>query len=222
MLLSGKVTMAQTVDLSELEQCAGLATQDLKLACFEAIIADSKTPDTPTPEAIDIPVSEPQVAEVEAVPEAEPPVEVMRQEAPAVDAAANNAAAAVATSAAAGTTSNAAVAVSTEPSAATVATTPEPVANSQLGEEHLDRPDTEEKANKDEVFHATVTEVSKGRNKILYFHFDNGQVWRQIEGRTLQYPKSGAFDINITRGMMGEYRMRIGDNGRMVRIRRIQ
>ncbi len=116
----------------------------------------------------------------------------------------------------------AALSVTPEPSAATVAAMPEAVVNSQLGEEHLDRPETEEKANEDEVFHATVTEVTQGHNRILYFHFDNGQVWRQIEARHFEYPRSGEFDINITRGMMGDYRMRIGDNGRMVSIRRVQ
>jgi hypothetical protein len=224
LLLSGKMTAAQTVDLSTLEQCAGLETQGLKLACFEAIVAGSKTPDTPEPGAVDIPVSGPPVAEVEAVPEAQPPVEVMRQEAPAADAAADSTPAAVVTSTVAVTTEPAAAALSVtpEPSAATVATTPEPVVNSLLGEEHLDRSETEKKANEDEVFHATVTEVTRGRNRILYFHFDNGQVWRQIEGRHLEYPRSGEFDIDITRGMMGDYRMRIGDNGRLVRIRRVQ
>ena len=227
LLLSGTIATAQTVDLSTLEHCAGLETQDLRLACFEEIIASSKTPETRQPEAADSLVSDQPVAEIEAMPEAEPPVEVMRQEAPPVDANPGSTSTAVATS-------TAAVAVTTEPSAAalsvtpepppaaTVATTPEPVANSQLGEEHLARLETEEKANEDEVFHATVTEVIRGRNRILYFHFDNGQVWRQIEGRHLEYPRSGEFEINITRGMMGDYRMRIGDNGRMVRIRRVQ
>jgi hypothetical protein len=134
----------------------------------------------------------------------EPLVEVMPQDAPAVDAAPDSTPAVVATSTAA------------------VAATPEPSASGQLGEEHLDRPETKEKANEDEVFYATVTEVTKDHNKTLYFHFDNGQVWRQIEARHLEYPRSGEFDINITRGMMGDYRMRIGDNGRMVRIRRVQ
>ncbi len=225
LLLYGKITTAQTVELSTLEQCAGLATQDLKLACFEAIVTSSITPDPPEPETIEFPESETPVAEIEAVPEAQPPVEVMPQEAPVVDAAADSTPAAVATStvALAVTTepSTAAVSVAPKPSAATVATTPEPVASSQLGEEYLDRPETE-KAKEGEVFHATVTEVTKGRNRILYFHFANGQVWRQIEARHLEYPRSGEFDINITRGMMGEYRMRIGDNGRMVRIRRVK
>ena len=223
LLLSAKMTVAQSVDLSSLEICANLETPELKLACFEAIIASSKTPETRQPEAVDSPLSDQTVAEIEAVPAAEPPVDVMRHEAPAVDAVPDSTPAAVATS-------TAAVAVTTEPSTAalsvtpgpSVATTPGPVVNSQLGEERLDRPEREKKANEDEVFHATVTEVTRGRNRILYFHFDNGQVWRQIEARHLEYPRSGEFEINITRGMMGDYRMRIGDNGRLVRIRRVQ
>jgi hypothetical protein len=178
LLLSGKMTAAQTVDLSTLEQCAGLETEDLRLACFEAIVAGSKTPDTPEPGAADIPVSGPPVAEVEAVPEAQPPVEVMRQEAPsveempqvapAVDAAADRTPAAIATSTAvAAMTEPAAAAQSVMPEPSAV-TTPEPVAESQLGEEHLDRRQKEKKANEDEVFHATVTEVTRGRNRILY------------------------------------------------------
>lgn len=221
------------------------------LACFDAIIASGKIPETRQPEAVDNPLSDQPVAEIEAVPEAQPPAEAMRQEAPAVDAATDGTPAAVATSTVAVTvttespvevmpqeaptvdgisgstpaavaTSTATVAVTPEPSAATVTTTPEPLAGSQLGEEHLDRPEEDKNANEDEVFHATVTEVTKGPNRILYFHFDNGQVWRQMEARHLEYPGSGEFDINITRGMMGDYRMRIGDNGRMVRIRRVQ
>jgi hypothetical protein len=226
LLLSAKITAAQSVDLSSLEICADLETPELKLACFEAIVAGSKTPETRQPEAVDSPLSEQPVAEIEAVPEAEPPVEVMRQDAPAVDAVPDSTPAAVATStvAVAVMTEPAAATLSVEPepSGATVAPTPELVANSQLGEEHLDRLETGEKANEDEVFHATVIEVTQGRNRTLHFHFDNGQVWRQMEARHLEYPRNVEFDINITRGMMGDYRMRIGDDGRMVRIRRVK
>ena len=133
------------------------------LACFEAIISSSTTPDTAEPEAIDFPESEPPVADVEAAPKAQPPAEVMRQEAPAVDATSGSTPATVATS-------TAAVAVTPEPSAATVTTTPEPLASSQLGEEHLDRPEADKNANEDELFHATVTGVTRGRNRILYFY----------------------------------------------------
>jgi hypothetical protein len=251
LLLSGGIATAQTVDISKLEQCAGLATDELKLACFEAIITNSKTPESPAPGATDSAESEPPMAAVAAVPDTHPAAEAMPQEAPAVEAATDSTPATVAVSSApvvvateppvevmpqhapavaaapestpaAVATSSVATAVTPEPSAATVTATPETLASSRLGEEHLDQPATEEVEDKDEVFHATVTEVAKGRNKILYFRFDNGQVWRQLEARTLIYPKSGDFDITITRGMMGDYRMRIGDNGRMVRIRRVK
>ena len=78
-------------------------------------------------------------------------------------------------------------------------------------------------ANEEEaVFQATVTEVTTAGYKTLYFHLANGQVWRQIEPRRFSYPKNGDFDVNITRGMMGDYRLRIGDKGRMVAIRRVE
>jgi hypothetical protein len=213
LLLFATITKAQTVELSTLEQCAGLETEELKLACFEAIIAGSKAPATPEPEAVDVPLSEPPVAEVEAAPEAEPAVEVTKKVAPAGAAAAI----AVTAEAAAAPTP-----VTPEPSSVAPAISPDRADISRLGEEYLDPPKDEEKDKKDEVYYATVTEVSEGRNEVLYFHFDNGQVWRQIEGRHFQYPRSGEFDVRITRGMMGEYRMRIGEKGRMVRIRRVQ
>jgi hypothetical protein len=240
MLLCAAPADAQSVDVSALEICAALETPELQLNCFNAIIADNKTQETREPETVAPPVAEEHVAEIATVPETQPPAEAMAKEAPAVDAATDRTPATVAAS-------SVPVVVATEPpvevmsqdapavdaapdstpavvatSTAAVAATPEPSASGQPGEEHLDRPETKEKANEDEVFYATVTEVTKDHNKTLYFHFDNGQVWRQIEARHLEYPRSGEFDINITRGMMGDYRMRIGDNGRMVRIRRVQ
>lgn len=88
-----------------------------------------------------------------------------------------------------------------------------------FGSEQLAAPNLEDKK---EVIKAKVVNVTTGHNKVLYFHLANGHVWRQIEPRRLQYPKSGHFDVNITQGVMGEYRLRIGDNGRMVRIRRVK
>ena len=251
MILCAAPAAAQSVDVSALEICAALETPELQLSCFNAIIADNKTQETREPETVAPSVAEEHAAEIATVPETQPPAEAMEQDAPAVDAATDRTPATVAASSApvviateppvevmpqdapavdaapdstpvAVATSTAGAAATAEPAAATMATTPEPVASSQLGEEHLDRPATEEANDEEEVFYATVTEVAKGRNKILYFRFDNGQVWRQNEARNLTYPKSGDFDIKITRGMMGDYRMRIGDNGRMVRIRRVQ
>ncbi len=174
-----------------MELCAGLATPELKVTCFEAIIASSKPP---------------QIREAEAVPEVAPTVNTTPAIAPAVDATP-----AVAPAVVAAPESSPAV-------AATSAATVTAVADSDFGQEHLDLPEEQE----DEIFRATVTKVTRGHNKVLYFHLDNGHVWRQMEPRHFQYPKNGEFEINITRGMMGDYRLRIGDNGRMVRIRRVQ
>ena len=88
-----------------------------------------------------------------------------------------------------------------------------------VGREHLAAPDQEEKT---EIIKAVVVEVKKGYNRTLYFHLANGHVWRQMESRHFQYPKHGAFDVNISQGVMGDYRLRIGEKGRMLRIRRVQ
>ena len=86
-----------------------------------------------------------------------------------------------------------------------------------LGEEYLDRPDDEP-----EVFTATVARVTRERNGLLYFHFANGQVWRQAEARRFQYPKQGNFDVTITTGMLGDYRLRLAEGKPMTRIRRVE
>ena len=96
-----------------------------------------------------------------------------------------------------------------------------PSREDEFGQEDVAQPEKEQDRD-EELIHATVIEVSKGRNDILYFHMDNGQVWRQNEARHYSYPKNSEFEVNITRGMMGDYRMRIGDNSRMVRIRRVK
>jgi hypothetical protein len=69
---------------------------------------------------------------------------------------------------------------------------------------------------------ATVVSVTRSYNRSLNFHLDNGQVWRQIEPRHFLYPKGRDFEVNISRGVMGGYRLRTSENSRMVRIRRIK
>ncbi len=180
LLLSARMTAAQTVDLSSLEICANLETPELKLACFDAIIATGRTSGEQAPAD---------------------GATIVLEHAPVV--------------------------VDPEPYAANVGTTPgarESVAmapaalGDDVGQKHLNDSEQPEK----KIIRATVTEVSQGYNKILYFHLANGHVWRQIEARHLQYPKGRDFEINITQGMFGAYRLRIGDDGRMVAIRRVK
>ncbi|MCG8435429.1 MAG: hypothetical protein MJA83_15510 [Gammaproteobacteria bacterium] len=99
---------------------------------------------------------------------------------------------------------------------------PAPVAEAvrEIGAEHLS--DSRHRSDSKIEIAAIVSDVSKGGRGHLYFHLDNGHIWRQLEARHLPYPKDGPFNIVITRGMMGEYRLRVEGSGRMVRIRRVR
>lgn len=172
MFLYAAGALAQSVDLTDLEVCAGLATDELQLACFEAIVASSQRQAAVAAEPADtdspVPAAQPAVAATIAAP------------APETTAAAD--------------------------------------LQEDFGREHLAEKDDSDAA----VMEATVVAVSRGRNRILTFQLDNGQVWRQLESRHFSYPKDGEFDVTISTGMMGDYRLRVGGEGRMLRVRRIQ
>jgi len=183
-LFLGSLANAQSVELSALEICAGLETAELKLVCFEAIIASAKSSADPIPEIVE-------------VLEKDVPVAVIKPE------------------------------VRSQPEAIpvnVVASTPTSMPADEFGREHLEKAQESGEV-VPEVLAATVVEVTQGRNRALSFHLSNGQVWRQIEPRYFPYPKQGEFDVTISTGLMGEYRLRvgqIGDSGRMVRIRRVR
>ena len=73
-----------------------------------------------------------------------------------------------------------------------------------------------------DVVRASVVKVTRTRYGELVFHFDNGQVWRQQEKRYFPYPKNREFDVTISTGMMGEYRLQVEGAGRRATIRRLQ
>lgn len=154
---------AQNVERSDLELCAGLETAELKLACFEALIATSKSAES---------AADRESAPAESLPSGTPP-----------------------------------------------ASGPAAAPQDDFGSEYVEQTD---EAKEREVFAVTVTEVRRARDKRLYFHFANGHVWRQMEYGYIQYPKEGEFDAVITRGMMGDYRLRVGGKGRMTRIVRVK
>lgn len=87
-----------------------------------------------------------------------------------------------------------------------------------FGREHVANQESEA----EERVTATVTDVTSDYTKRLVFHFENGQVWRQQEARRFQYPKNRSFDVEIARGVFGDYQLRVGGEGRMTRIKRLQ
>jgi hypothetical protein len=203
---------AQTVELSDLESCARLASPDLKLACFEAIIAKEKSVVEPPAEALVPEV--PATADIDAV-QAEVPESV----APAA-ATVSEAKTAEESLPAANSTlepvpaADEAVATAAEPAAVQAEMATSTAAHS-FGREHLESADEQT-----EILRAVVVDVDKDHYGALIFHLDNGQVWRQVEPRYFPYPRNQEFDVLITIGMMGDYRLQVGGTGRKVRIRR--
>ncbi len=222
LLIATSATAAQTIKQSDLELCAGLETSELKLACFEALTASENAKAEPA---------------VDLAPESL--AESAAMESTIVTA---GAAAGVAGSDAGSMAPVAAAAADDEP-----ADSPEELsrgladeeqvnladelgqelpdeeqadAADDLGREHLDKKKAD---GKDEVVvRVTVSEVVKGSYDVLYFHFTNGQVWRQIESRRFSYPRNGEFDAIIDSGMMGDYRLRLDRGGPMTPIRRVK
>ncbi len=220
LLLSGNFANAQAVDVATLEECAELESQALKLACFEAIIADGRSADSAAASP-DVPDLAEDPAPVVAVEKA-PLIEI--DERPEVSVAVEETVASPVTSAASAPATVATEAAPMESSTRTMTTTTapitsEPAAVADLGSEQIE---SRNNPNQNVSIQATVVDVSKGYNRDLRFHLANGQVWRQIEPRHFEYPKNQEFDIEISRGLLGAYRMRIGEKGRMIKIRRIQ
>ena len=91
-----------------------------------------------------------------------------------------------------------------------------------IGAEQLPENPRDERTREQDDIGAMVTEVSEGPRGNLHFHLENGQVWRQNEARYVPLPANAPFSVRISRGLFGEYRLRVEGEGRLVRIRRVQ
>jgi len=238
LLIAAGGTAAQTVEKSDLERCASLETSELKLVCFEALTAID---DKGAPSAADAaPEPPPESAATEtALITAGAAAGVAGSDAgrvtpaPAVVAeddqadvtddsgqeTPNEIQADVATDLGRELEDEAQVDLADELDGEHADEVQVDLAD-EIGREHLD----EDKVNGKEeaLLRATVREVVKGGYDVLYFHFTNGQVWRQVESRRFSYPHDGEFDVIIDSGMMGDYRLRLATGGPMARIRRVQ
>ena len=200
-------SFAQPASQRELEGCATITTALERLQCFEMLTRRGAEPAAPVSDPVLPPASTP-------LPESAPLT-------PAVE--------------------------STPPPAVAESASPQPVAESSplpsraesplvppIAEsasltpvESAWRPSADSSPINDDsaeadILNATVLEVSEGLRGNLYFHLQNGQVWRQIEAHHVPMPANGPFAVRISRGVFGEYRLRVGEKGRLVRIRRVQ
>ena len=222
LVAAGGMAAAQTVEQSDLELCASLATAELKLACFEALTAIDGRGAPPAARAT-----------------AEPPPESAATEKALITAGsaavvagsdAGRVAPVPATAADDNQMDSADDSGREQPEKEQLDIVDDPVQETpdefqadisdDLGREHLDKEQGEEQ--KKAAVSATVSKVVRGGYDVLYFHFTNGQVWRQVEARRFSYPRGGEFDVSIDTGMMGDYQLRLDAGGPMTRIRRVQ
>jgi hypothetical protein len=68
----------------------------------------------------------------------------------------------------------------------------------------------------------TVERVERDSRDRMIFHMQDGSVWRQTKFEYLSHPGKEAFAVEISRGMMGDYHLRVNGRGRMTRVERIQ
>lgn len=222
------------MDLAELEACAALPADAQKLACIHAIIAAERANAAPTsqpdektraravaPAVATKPAELPAAADTPAA--TAEPAETVPAIAPAAPAAERAEVVPVTAVPADEPVPSLAAPPALPPdniaqSTAEQAPAPADEASTAFGSEQLKQEDDR----RPDFVENTVVDVTRANNKALIFHMADGQVWRQIEPRRYPYPRNGEFAVTISQGMMGEYRMRIGNNGRMVRIRRIK
>ena len=246
-LLLSAVAGAQTIDRADLQRCAALPSTELKLACFEALAApdaaQSETELADAEIADPAPVAVPAAAGVAVATEPKPVTGPTPEPARAAESAppfkpepvaGDTPAAAAAVEAdtatavpeptpakveADATAPHPMESVTADVSATTIAAAGSQAAPDEYGEEHLQRQARQDEENEEpEAVTARVQKVTTGYANKLYFHFENGQVWRQQASGYIRYPKGQAFDVEITRGMMGDYQMRVDGEGRLTRI----
>jgi hypothetical protein len=87
-----------------------------------------------------------------------------------------------------------------------------------FGAEHI--PETRRLDNKTNTFQ--VIKIEQNRNSLYYFYMENGQVWRQLERQGIFVPKGRLFDVVITQGSFGDYKMKIENKGRQTRVKRVK
>lgn len=210
-LACGSIAQAQTVDISRLEQCAKLDAADAKLACFEAIAAESQVAAEAAPEFAEEssrePTAEPATdsdVSLEPGPPANAPQESSSRQAASVSAA-----------------ESPAIQAPVEepvPIPAGADAAPAATGDGSFGGEYLESVE----ASRSKTMSAAVVDVTTTGYGELVFHLDNGQVWAQLEKRYFPYPRNQQFDIQISVGVLGEYQLQVGGTGRKVTVKRVK
>ncbi len=209
----------------ELERCDAIERAIEKLDCFEALTERGRTPGQGNPQTTGSPPTQNDAAAVADDPAGAPPAE-----GPSLSITLQSSETSTANST--GSAANEPALTAQQPDRAPAQPSAEPEVRSaptpsrgsvaaEFGREQLPE-EADAAGGVPDSITAMVSEVTEGVRGNLYFHLDNGQVWRQIEARFVPYPRNEPFEVQINQGMLGEYRLRVGGEGRLVRIRRVE
>ena len=105
--------------------------------------------------------------------------------------------------------------VETAPATASAAPIAQPSMNDEMGgyqyaEKASDHPDND--------INTRVVQCQQDRDKAWYFKFDNGQVWKQVDGTSRRF-KDCDFPVVVSKDGFG-YRMQVEGEGAKIRISR--
>lgn len=187
--------LAQPVEQLELDNCAAFEQDAEKLACFERLTYRNRQ-------------SEPVAPELEQAPEQVAVTSSTRHSSTALD-------------------STPTIVPATRPATQVQQVQQDDELDvtaipGNYGREHLPQANSEDSSKASAELDATVLRVTEDSRKHLYFHLENDQLWRQTEADYLPYPKDRPFNIEISQGFLGDYRLRVEGSGRLVRIRRLR
>lgn len=68
----------------------------------------------------------------------------------------------------------------------------------------------------------TLKKANKNKRKLWVFEFTNGQIWQQLESQYVKVPKDFKTTVTISIGIFGSYDLRVGDDGRPIKVRRLK
>lgn len=91
----------------------------------------------------------------------------------------------------------------------------------EIGQEQLETVAQKTSKTKSMVVNATVTDLTRNAFGLYSFHLDNGQVWQQTEIERF-VPPDNDFLVEIKRGALSGYRLRIHNQNKILRVKRLQ
>ena len=174
--------------VDELKNCARIAGSDVRIACYEALGR--------------------QVIQGETSTQANPN--------PAPSASTTSAVAVGTATAAAATAPETATATAApEVATATVAPSEEPSMNDSMGGYKFEKKPSD---HPDNDINTRIVQCQQDLDKAWYFKFENGQVWKQVDGKIRRF-KNCDFAVVVSKDGLG-YKMQVEGDGAKVRISR--